>query len=89
MKTKQRGEWYLAPSDDEADDYSAGFDDNHFATQAEAEAAIPALKACGDDFAAIDWVAVKRPDSVPKAVARWLDQAAQEWNDTDERGLAR
>lgn len=54
------GTWYLAPSTDHADDYSAGYDGNSFVSQQEAEAAIPGLLACGEEFAATDWVAVQR-----------------------------
>lgn len=55
------GSWYLAPSTDRADEYAAGYDANTFATEAEALAAIPALRQCGEDFDATDWVAVQRP----------------------------
>lgn len=60
------GTWYLAPSDDPADEYSAGFDGNTFGSREEAEAEIPHLVASfaqwadAEDVAASQWVAVQR-----------------------------
>ena len=60
MTNHAPGTWFLAPSTDRSDEYAAGYDGNSFASQEEAEAAIPALRECGEDFAATDWVAVQR-----------------------------
>lgn len=50
--------WYLAPSNDSADDYAAGYDENSFDTREEAEASIDGLtEAFGDGT---EWVAVQR-----------------------------
>lgn len=58
--------WYLAPVTDPSNEWAAGFDGNVFASRAEAEAAIPALRDCGAEFAAVDWVAVRRqPEPAP------------------------
>lgn len=60
MTTYKPDSWFLAPATDRSDEFAAGYDGNTFATREEAEAAIPALQACGEEFAAVEWVAVRR-----------------------------
>lgn len=52
--------WFLAPANDRTDEYAAGYDSNSFASKEEAEDAIEGLRACGDQFVCVDWVAVQR-----------------------------
>lgn len=61
MTAHAPGTWYLAPSDDLTNEYSAGYDGNTFATREEAEAAIGGLvEAIGGTT---EWIAAqRRPD---------------------------
>lgn len=56
------GTWYLAPASNMSDEWAAGYDGNVFATREQAEAAIPALRDCGEEFAGVEWVAVQRAE---------------------------
>lgn len=71
MTTHTPGTWFLAPSTDRSDEYAAGYDGNTFASREEAEAAIPALQACDEAFAAAEWVAVRRP--LPTYAIHWTN----------------
>ncbi len=67
---RRPGTWYLAPDNDPADEFAAGYDGNSFATRAEAEREIPALLSYlsdrgwdpTDDENAprVSWIAVQR-----------------------------
>jgi len=92
MTPHSPGTWFLAPSTDRSDEYAAGYDGNTFACREDAEAAIPGLQACGEDFAATEWVAVQR---TPCRSHNWVglvsdghihnlcDRCGAEWNDSD------
>ena len=62
MTTRAAGTWYLAPVTNLADEWAAGYDGNTFKSREEAEAEIAVLRACGEDFAAVEWVAVQRQE---------------------------
>lgn len=61
--THAPGTWFLAPANDRSDEWSAGYDGNEFATEAEAIAAIPGMRDCSPEQGAIEWVAVRRPSA--------------------------
>lgn len=63
-KTTRKPTWYLAPTTDRSDEWSAGYDGNAFTTREEAEAAIAGLLALGGDFLTTTWVAVQREGGV-------------------------
>lgn len=60
MTQHAAGSWFLAPATNPTDEYAAGYDYNSFESEAEALAAIPILRQCGEGFAAIEWVAKQR-----------------------------
>lgn len=47
--------FYLAPASSPRDQHAAGYDGNGFATREEAEAAIPGLRGCGEEYD-VEWV---------------------------------
>lgn len=51
----RKGKYFLAPAEQPTDVYSAGYEENVFETEAEAEAAIPGLCECGPSFE-IEWI---------------------------------
>lgn len=62
--THPPGTWYLAPSSDPDDEWSAGYDGNVFASRDEAVAAVPGLLACGPEFAG-QWIPQQRTEATP------------------------
>lgn len=85
MATHAMGTWYLAPVDDRSNDYAAGYDGNVFATEDEALAEIPHLRACGEEFAATEWVAVQREGqpNVECGCGEWRRRVQLEWRGQD------
>lgn len=58
-KNSNLGRFALAPASAPTDLYAAGYDGNRFDSRAEAEQAIPNLRACGAEFD-VDWIVVER-----------------------------
>lgn len=59
--TDRAGKFFIAPATAPTDAYAAGYDANVFDTEEEAEAFIPALRTCGEDFAATEWTVSRYP----------------------------